>query len=212
MGDYTFLFGVALTLMAALLSPGPSFVFVARTAAAVSRRNAIAVAVGLASGSALFAATAAFGLFVVLETVPWLYTGLRIAGGVYLCYIGLKLWRNAKSSLSEPGDEGADDPTLRRSYLSGLLIQLSNPKTAIVFAGVFAAFLPSTIPDHAYTLLILLSFFLAGLWYGAVAIVLSLEKPRTVYTSMKHLIDRIAGALLGALGLRLATDIEGSDH
>ncbi len=206
MSEYTFLVGVALTLVAALLSPGPSFLFVARTAVAVSRKNALAVAFGLATGSALFATIATFGLYVVLEAVPWLYIALKIAGGVYLCHIGYKIWRSAKKPLIEASDRSEEHPMLIKSFAAGLFVQLSNPKTAIVFGSIFAAFLPAVIPEYSYVLLATISFLLAAVWYSIVALLLSAEKPKRVYSSLKHIIDRVAGGIMVALGLKLATN------
>ena len=206
MSEYIFLAGVALTLLAALLSPGPSFLFVARTAIAVSRKNALAVAFGLASGSALFATIATLGLYVVLEAVPWLYITLKVAGGVYLCHIAYKIWRSAKKPLIEKSEDSKELPSLTKSFSTGLFVQLSNPKTAIVFGSIFAAFLPTVIPEYSYVLLATISFLLAAVWYGIVALLLSAEKPKRVYSSMKHIIDRIAGGFMGALGLKLATN------
>src|SRR3954451_16050401 len=74
------------------ISPGPSFVLVARTAIAVSRRDGIAAAVGMGFGAFVFAGAALLGLNVVLTTVPWVYLGIKIAGAAYLFYLALPLW------------------------------------------------------------------------------------------------------------------------
>ncbi len=206
MHEYSFLIGVAVTLMVALLSPGPSFLFVARTAVADSRSNGLAVALGLATGSAIFAIIASLGLYVVLETVPWLYVFLKTVGGLYLCYIAYKIWINARTPLLNKGESISHQPSLQKSFLSGLFVQLSNPKTAIVFASIFAAFLPSVIPEYAYVFLAAISFTLAGGWYGVVAVLLSAERPRRVYASFKHIIDRIAGGVMAALGIKLVSN------
>jgi threonine/homoserine/homoserine lactone efflux protein len=204
--EYTFLIGVALTLMAALLSPGPSFLYVARTAVAISRKNALAVALGLASGSAIFATIATFGLYIILEAVPWLYVSLKVAGGLYLIYIAYKIWNSAKKPLVENDSQTENKPTLINSFTTGLLVQITNPKTAIVFGSIFAAFLPSVIPEYAYFFLVAISFSLAAGWYSVVALLLSAEKPKQVYSSWKHIIDRVAGGIMGVLGIKLATN------
>lgn len=206
MGEYYFLIGIALTLLVALLSPGPSFLYVARTAVAMSRPHGIAVALGLATGSVALAILAMFGLYVILEAVPWLYLSLKIAGGLYLFYIAYKIWKSANRSLAENSDELVSQSSLLKSYASGLLIQLSNPKTSIVLGSVFAAFLPSKVPDYTYLLLAIISFSLAAGWYGIVAILLSAEKPRRIYGSFKTTIDRAASGIMGALGIKLVSN------
>ena len=63
--------------------PGPSFVIVARSASQ-SRLDGLASALGMGIGGILFASLALAGLYSVLQTVGWLYLGLKLAGGAYL--------------------------------------------------------------------------------------------------------------------------------
>ena len=77
----------AITLGA--ISPGPSFVMVARTAVASSRADGLAAALGMGVGGVIFAAAALLGLHVVLTAVPWLYLGLKVLGGAYLLFLGV---------------------------------------------------------------------------------------------------------------------------
>ena len=83
----------ALTIGA--MSPGPSFVLVARTSIGLSRRDGLAAAVGMGIGGVCFSGVALVGLYTLLEAVTWLYMGLKIAGGLYLVYIASKIWRGA---------------------------------------------------------------------------------------------------------------------
>ena len=88
----------AITLGA--MSPGPSFLMVARTAIARSRMDGLAAALGMGVGGVLLAAAALLGLQVVLIAVPWLYFVLKILGGAYLVFIGVMIWRGARQPVS----------------------------------------------------------------------------------------------------------------
>lgn len=204
MNEYSFLIGVALTLGIALLSPGPSFLFVARTAVIESRHNAVAVALGLATGSAVFAMIASAGLLVLLESVPKLYIVLKVGGGIYLFYLGLKIWNNASTPVNDAIDPSDNTQSTSRAFMSGFLVQISNPKTAIVFGSVFAAFLPEISPTYASVSLVAISFSLAAVWYSLVAVLLSADKPRKTYGAMKPVLDRVAGGVMAAIGIKLA--------
>ncbi|MGF6701917.1 hypothetical protein OKW38_006594 [Paraburkholderia sp. MM5496-R1] len=74
-----------LTILAALLlgamSPGPSFVIVARNAIGLSRGDGLATALGMGIGGVFFSGIALLGLYTLLATVEWLYVGLKVAGG-----------------------------------------------------------------------------------------------------------------------------------
>jgi drug/metabolite transporter (DMT)-like permease len=78
------------------MSPGPSFVLVARTAIARSRSDGLAAAVGMGIGGVIFAVLVVLGLHAVLSNVPRLYLGLKVAGGIYLLYLGIRIWRGAR--------------------------------------------------------------------------------------------------------------------
>jgi threonine/homoserine/homoserine lactone efflux protein len=72
--------GILGALTVGAISPGPSFVFVARTAIALSRRDGLAAALGMGAGGVIFGGLALLGLQAVLAKVEWLYAELRLAG------------------------------------------------------------------------------------------------------------------------------------
>jgi threonine/homoserine/homoserine lactone efflux protein len=206
MNEWTALLGVLAALCVGVVSPGPSFVMVARTAVAGSRAQGLAAALGMGLGGLLFGAAALLGLQAVLLAVPTLYLLLKVLGGLYLTYLGWRIWQGADQALVVP--TGADDPTRpRRSWRKALLLgfttQVSNPKTAVVYASVFAAFMP-THGSVAFAAVLLLAVFVveAG-WYALVALGLSSARPRALYLSGKRWIDRVAGGVMVLLGLKL---------
>lgn len=203
------LFGMLAALSVGVVSPGPSFVMVARTAVAHSRTDGIYAALGMGIGGLAFATAALLGLHGLLVAVPSLYVGLRVLSGLYLAYLGVRIWRSAKEPLAS-GEEvlRVGKSTARRSLAHGLITQLSNPKAAIVYASVFAAFLPAA-PTLGFDLAVLaLIFVVESSWYVLVAVALSSQRPRGAYLSCKAWIDRGAGGIMIALGLRLLTSAQ----
>ena len=79
----------------ALISPGPNVLIVTQIAMSRTRRAGIMTAVGIATGAALWYSAALIGLNVVFEHFAWLYSGLKLFGGAYLLYLGIKLWQTA---------------------------------------------------------------------------------------------------------------------
>ena len=140
MQELATLASIVAALTIGVVSPGPSFVVVVRVAVASSRSRALATALGMGAGGAVFGAAALLGLQSVLLAVPALYLVLKILGGLYLCYLGFLIFRSAKRPLAVVGlgDQGGSPPL--RSFWLGVTTQVSNPKTAIVYASVFAAF------------------------------------------------------------------------
>lgn len=204
MPELTAIIGITTALAIGAASPGPSFVMVARTAAASTRGNGLCAALGMGIGGLIFAVASLLGLHGVLLAVPSLYGGLKIAGGVYLAYLGVRIWRGAGAPLAGALPEHPAGPAAAgRSLALGLATQLSNPKTAIVYASVFAAFLPPNA-SPAFNFAVAGSVFLieAG-WYSLVAIALSSAGPRAAYLRLKAPLDRAAGGILFALGVKL---------
>ncbi|MFB1117454.1 LysE family transporter [Dickeya dadantii] len=184
------------------MSPGQSFILVARTALVSSRRTSLAVSLGMGAGAAIFALVALLGLQSLLLAVPWLYQVLKIAGGCYLLYLAFTLFR-ARPHHTAPTQRDDLAPPPTHAFRLGLLTQLSNPNTALVFGGVFAALLSQHIAGWMYVALPLLAFVIDFLWYALVALLLSSSGPRSAYLRFKTVFDRLSGTVIAALGLGL---------
>jgi threonine/homoserine/homoserine lactone efflux protein len=192
-----------------VVSPGPSFLMVAREAVSLSRANGLAAALGMGLGGTIFALAALGGLQAVLLAVPVLYSTLKVLGGLYLCYLGYRIYAGAKRPLSVPDvRSGGAGRSIRRSLWFGLTTQVSNPKTAVVYASVFAAFLPSHLSLHLAIALVVLIFVLETSWYAIVATLLSTDAPRRAYVGYKALVDRVAGVVMVGLGLKLIANAQ----
>lgn len=197
------LVGIVVALGLGAASPGPSFVMVAREAVASSRLNALAAALGMGLGGLLFATAALLGLQALFQAVPLAYLLLKVLGGLYLAYLGYRIFRGAREPLAlAVTDEAACRP-LRQSFLLGLSTQVSNPKTAIVYASVFASFLPGAVSWTLALGLLLCVFLVEFGWYAIVATLLSASASQRAYLRYKGWVDRLAGAIMVGLGIRL---------
>jgi threonine/homoserine/homoserine lactone efflux protein len=192
-----------LAILLGAMIPGPSFVMVARNAIGLSRADGLATAFGMGIGGITFAGTALAGLYTLLFAVAWLYIALKVAGGVYLIYIALRIWRGASQPLSMHAGGARTTANAGRSFWLGLSTQLSNPKTAIWYGSIFAALLPHHPPLWCYFVLPSLVFGVEFGWYTVVAVCFSSRRPRELYLRARVWIDRIAATMVAMLGLRL---------
>ncbi|NLS18483.1 LysE family translocator [Rhizobium sp. P40RR-XXII] len=188
------------------VSPGPSFVLVSRIAVSRSRKAGLAAALGMGMGSVIFATLALFGLSALLMKVEWLYLALKVAGGLYLIYVGIRIWRGAADDLpiDSPATPKAAGAT--RNFLFALGTQLSNPKTAIFYGSIFAALLPAAPAPWLLAAVPPAVFLVEAGWYTVVTIAFSSNRPRAMYLGAKLWIDRVAGVVMGALGARLVAE------
>jgi threonine/homoserine/homoserine lactone efflux protein len=205
MQESTAFIGIGSAIAIGAMSPGPSFVMVARTAVSASRAAGLSAALGMGTGGLFFATASLLGLQALLLAVPSFYWVLKFLGGLYLAYLGVRIWLGAKKALPEASAQSAAGETsAMRSLLLGLSTQVSNPKAAIVYATVFAAFLPASASLGFKAAVAAMVFCVETSWYAVVALVLSSSRPRAAYLRYKAWIDRLAGGVMIALGLKLA--------
>ncbi len=203
METYMSVLAIAGVLVTGSMSPGPSFLFVARNAIALSRSHGFATALGMGSGVFIFSIVALLGLHAVFTSVPVAFWVLKIAGGGYLMFLAVGILRSARQPLSQHTDQETTQISLGRAYTLGLFTQMSNPKTAIVFAGIFSGLLPQQVPVSFYVLIPTVAFCIDAGWYFIVAVALSTESPRKTFLRYKAVFDSVAGCVLGVLGVKL---------
>ncbi len=197
--------GILFAVTLGAMSPGPSFLFVARTSMAASRRSGLAAAAGMGVGGFAYAVLALLGLKAVFASFPWLYSLVKLGGGAYLVYIAVQMWRGAGQPLAVLAADAAGQGTWRRAFATAAAIQIGNPKTAVFYGSIFTALLPQN-PGFPFIALLAVAVFAIEIgWYSIVALLLSADGPRSAYARAKAAIDRTAGAVMGLLGVKLIT-------
>lgn len=203
MQEYVFLIAIAGILLVGAMSPGPSFLVVAQNSLSKSRAHGIATAIGTGLGVSIFALLASLGVTTLIEKVPSVYITFKLLGGAYLLYLAYKIWNGAKQALPTADQKSAEQSSLFKSFLMGLVTQTSNPKTALVIAGIFAAFVPANPPVNTWLMVAVIAFIIDSSWYALVALTLSSERSKQVYGRAKTNFDRLASVFLGLVGIKL---------
>ena len=194
---------LSLVQLMAAISPGPAVLMTARTGVTQGLRMGVWMAAGIGLGAVFWAMAALFGLAVLFQVAPALLTVLKIAGGAYLLWIAVQMWRHADEPLA--GGEGGVLPRTGPAVLwKGITTQLANPKPVVFFGAVFAGMVPPDTPLWIKASLLGVVFTTDFLWYVLVARLFSFDRSRAFYLSLKTAIDRSFGGLLGALGLKVA--------
>jgi len=154
-------------------------------------------------GGVFFAAAALLGLHGLVLAMPAVYLALKVLGGLYLASLGVRIWLSAEQPPQAVVPSTGRTTTLK-SLVLGFTTQVSNPKTAIVYASVFATFMPATQTLALGLAIIAIVFTIETSWYAFVALALSSERPRAAYLLHKTWLDRTAGGVMVALGTKLA--------
>ena len=188
----------------AIVSPGPSMLLVMQTAIEHRRHHALVVALGLAAAGLVWATVAVTGLAVMFQLMPSLQTAIRIAGGLYLVYIGVRLWRSASARTVAAANAAAAEPAVHKAFLRGFATSLLNPKALAYFASIFVLLVPADAALGLRVGAVAMIGFDALLWYGLVGMLFSTEAVRVKYLALRRPIDRACGAVMTLFGLRLA--------
>jgi threonine/homoserine/homoserine lactone efflux protein len=176
---------------------GPIGVLCIRRTLLNGRAVGFASGLGAATADALYGAIAGFGLTVVAELLHNQALWLRLVGGVYLCYLGLNMYRS--QLVMESGEPSF--VALGPAYLSTFALTMTNPATILSFTAIFAGFLSSTNSSYATTGLLILGVFLgSALWWLALSSGVSLFRSKLTATHM-HWINRIAGSIIISFGV-----------
>jgi threonine/homoserine/homoserine lactone efflux protein len=147
-----------------IVIPGPSVLFVIGRALAHGRRAALTTVVGNTLGAYVLVAAVAFGIGPIVERSVIVFTALKLAGAVYLIYLGVKAFRERDSlSTALTADSPARNPL--RTLWDGFAVGVSNPKTIVFFAAVLPQFI-DPIRGH-----IVVQMLTLGMIFNVIALV-----------------------------------------
>jgi threonine/homoserine/homoserine lactone efflux protein len=193
--------------LAALLfayMPGPALIYTAAQTMARGRRAGFMAALGLHLGGYVHVAAATLGLSALFQFVPPLYTALKIAGALYLVWLGISILRRR----GEPAAPHVAARSARRAFVESMTVEVLNPKTVLFYV----AFLPQFV-DPAGAWAVSLQFLVLGVIVNAmfasadVAAVLLTDRllASVGRASWRERAARaVGGSILIALGARLA--------
>jgi len=194
-----------LTETALSLSPGPAVMLVIAYGLARGARKSIAATLGILAANGFYFALSATGLGAVLAASHVFFVAVKWVGAGYLVWLGIRALFGHPSpiTLSRP-PEGAD--SLRRIFLSGVTLQLGNPKTLIFFVAILPQFVDPRLPIGAQMAWLaagsVVPEFFVLLGYGYLA-----SRLTRVATDMRYVrwTDRLAGVLVLAAAALVIT-------
>jgi homoserine/homoserine lactone efflux protein len=140
------LFAVASIALA--VTPGPTMLLALSNGIAGGMRAAVWGIVGASLGACVLIAVVALGLGSLLAASEWLFNAIRVAGVVYLVWLGIKLWRTQPLDIHAALAASSGEPLRGRvAFLRSLTVALSNPKTLLFFAAFLPQFIETAHPQ-----------------------------------------------------------------
>lgn len=196
---------VALIHLLAVASPGPDFAVVVRESVAHGRRAGTWTALGVGSAIFLHVGYSLLGIGLIVSQSIVLFNGLKWLAAAYLVYIGYKALRAQPAVATvEQVDLARPIRTPRGAFVAGFMTNGLNPKATLFFLSLFTVVIDPHTPlpvQAGYGVYLALA---TGLWFCLVALLFSQQRVRAGFARLGHWFDRIMGAVLIALGVKIA--------
>jgi RhtB (resistance to homoserine/threonine) family protein len=191
------------------LTPGPDVLYIVTTSLRSGAKAGVVAGLGITAGCFVHVFAAALGVSALMAASATAFTALKWLGAAYLLWMGLRLLlaRGPRETQDLQALAGSQPPVpLRAVFLGGFWTNVLNPKVAIFFLAFVPQFIDPDATDKAGVFLLLGTLFnvnsvpinsgwaLAAAW---------MARREAVQRGMRWL-DRIAGAMFVAFGLRLA--------
>lgn len=191
----------------AVISPGPDFVMIVRQALIYSRRVGLYSAIGLGLGILVHVGYSLAGIGLIISQSILLFSIFKFAAAGYLIWIGYHGIIAKKSSESDQ----IKTTYTTVEYISnwqaiktGFLTNVFNPKATLFFLSLFTLIVSPTTPLWVQALYGLEMATVTAIWFGIVAFFLSNGAIQRKFVRIRHWIDRVTGAALIGLGIKVA--------
>jgi RhtB (resistance to homoserine/threonine) family protein len=190
-----------------IVAPGPDTAMVTKNALLGGRRGGIFCSVGVAVGLTIWTVAAALGLAALLHASSVAFFALKVAGALYLVWVGVQMLRSRGLDSTDGETRTLDRRGATRALRQGLVCDLGNPKVGVFFTS----FLPQFVhgDGSAFLALVLLGLIFCVLtlaWLTLYSVVIGhgssfLRRPR-----VRLWLDRFTGIVFVGFGIRLALE------
>jgi threonine/homoserine/homoserine lactone efflux protein len=176
------------------LTPGPGIFYVAARTLAGGRGDGIASSIGLGLGGLVHVIAGAVGISALVMASAEAFTMVKILGAVYLVWLGLKAWREARVLLPTIRTTGS-----RQALREGIIVEALNPKTAAFFLAFIPQFVDASQPVAAQFVVLGVISVALNTTYGAAIARADLENRPSLIMRAR----RASGAVMCGLGASL---------
>lgn len=192
----------------ALLSPGPDFVLVVKSAIRNKSSNAVGIAVGIALANAVYIGLCLVGVGSILAASLPVMVALKVIGGLFLIYLAFQALKARKSAYEnletiDTGSTGAYSHSFLHELITGFMSGILNPKNLLFYLSLFTVVLTNDVSFSFKLGLGVWMTLIVFIWDAAIIFLLSTPRVRRHFTKMAFYIDKVTGVLLGLIGFTI---------
>ncbi|NLI92313.1 MAG: LysE family translocator [Peptococcaceae bacterium] len=194
-----------------VIFPGPNMLLVTQSVGLFGKKTGFFNVAGIVTALYIHAIVFALGLSIIMVKSSEVFHIIRIAGGIYLIYIGISsIWTSTriknKDGLSEEEYlPSTNKETPIKSYLKGLISCVLNPKAALFFLSFFPQFIHAQYPVLTQSLVLTLVWSgISVTWYSALILFLSRFRAILESQKFKRNFGILTGTALLGVGIKIA--------
>ena len=199
----------AMAILVASISPGPNVLIVIVNAAKFGRFGAVWTILGNLTCLFGVALLASFGVGAMIATAPAAFAIMKIAGGLYLAWLGFKLIRNSFVAMSElkldQQDRQNEKVDRKVLFFEAVAVSASNPKSIIFLSAVFPQFLNTSAPIAAQFMVMFVTIIaIVSMIHGFYAYLSTTLRKRPISVAFRKWLSRLTGTTFIGLGAGVA--------
>ncbi|TWX65931.1 LysE family translocator [Colwellia demingiae] len=213
---------IAMVHFFAVASPGPDFALILKQSIRYNRRIAIYTSFGIAAGIIVHVTYSLVGIGLLIASDERLFTALKYIAASYFCYIAWHCFKSKKpdnesltlgsegsdnNSLTQndipKADTTVDNPSAKKAFFSGFLINALNVKATLFFVSLFSVVIA---PETLLSIKIAYGAYLVAAtaaWFCFLSYMLTQERVRYVLQRKGYILDRVMGLILLLLAIQL---------
>ena len=200
--DITAISAAAVMFVLGATSPGPSLAVVLRNTMIGGRSRGLACAVGHGLGFGFYAVSVVFGLVIIMENNPDVFTLMQVVGGIFLLYLGIEMMRAEEAEIVH--SEGK-----REGFIEGFFIAFLNPKIAVFMLAVLSSVLDPSMSSETKWIIAAMGMTIDTVWYVLVALLLSNSVILTKIQNNQKILNQATGVLMIGLAIWTAYRLAG---
>ena len=186
-----------------LISPGPEIAMMIHNSSRHSRKIGFYTGVGIVCSTIIHKSYTLLGFGMFIAKSPLLFTGIKVAGSLYLFYLAYQIFFKSSKSAAETVQTSAK-LTSKKAFKMGFIMDILHPSASLFFMSIFAATVSPETPLKVQAIYAGLLVMTSLTWYTLLSCFFS-NRLLVHYTSKAGAItDKITGLALFGLGIRLA--------
>lgn len=190
----------------ALISPGPDFAMIVKTALSQTRKTAILTAFGIALGVIVHVTYCILGLAVIITNSIFLFSLIKYVGAFYFIYIGFKgIFAKSESNQILKVHHSSKTLSALTAIQRGFLCNVLNPKATLFFLGLFTLIIKPTTPIFVQVLYGFEIFLITFIWFSALSVIITHRYVKNRMSRFQYYITKCMGLLLVLFGVGIAT-------